>query len=209
MALKKLSDPYIIRASATTDTLAAGANPFSTVTANIDTGLDSLRREVLFVWAAFFGVTSDDDGIMQGECMDVLNTVITTGAAAFESCRYGVRMQLNKQPTGLIENLGNQNVLAFDSAVSTMSAVDSTGGNIASFLLETQEQRFPQSWDPNEPGVPLGIVTDSTMEFVVNQFVDGITTGQNIGGVDGSVKIIAQRMEADAALFASIITGNQ
>lgn len=209
MAVKKLSDPYIIRASATPATLAAGASPNNSATANVDTGLDSLRREVLYIWACFFGQTSDDDGHMQGECMTVLNTLITTGASQAESCRYGVRMQLNKSQIGLSEDLSNDQVLGFDSGISTMSAVDSTGGNIASFLLDTQELRFPVSWDPNEPGVPLGIVTDSTMEFVVNQFVDGITTAAPIGPVTGSIKIIAQRMQADASLYAAILTGNQ
>lgn len=209
MAVKKLSDPYIIRSSATPDALAPGANPGSTATANVDTGLDSLRREVLFVWACFFGQTSDDDGEMQGTTMASLNTIITTGAAAFTNARYGTRMQLNKSAVGLIEDLSNDQVLAFDSGISIMSAVDSTGGNIASFLLDTQEQRFPETWDPNEPGVPLGIVTDSTMQFVVNQFIDGITTTSTVSGVTGSVKIIAQRMQADASLYAAILTGNQ
>ncbi len=208
MALKKLSDPYIIRASASPDEMAPAASPSSTATANIDTGLDTLRREVLFVWAAFFGVTSDDDGNMQRATQSVIADTITTGAANSESARYGTRLQLNKSQVGLVEDLSNDQVLAFDSAISVMSAVDATGGNIAAFLLDTQEHRFPETWDPNEPGVPLGIVTDSTMQFVVNQFVDGITTAGTIGGVTGSVKIIAQRYESDASLYAAILTGN-
>jgi len=209
MAVKKLSDPYIIRASATPDTMAPGANPTSTATANIDTGLDSLRREVLFVWAAFFGVTSDDNGDMQRAVQSVVGNTITTGGADSESARYGTRLQLNKSQIGLVEDLSNDQVLAFDSAISILSATDATGGNVAAFLIDTQENRFPETWDPNEPGVPLGIVTDSTMQFVVNQFVDGITTAGTISPVTGSVKIICQRMSADASLYAAILTGNQ
>lgn len=211
MALKKLSDPYIIRASATTAGWAAAvASPTVTATANIDTGLDSLRQEVLFVWASFFGVTSDDNGEQQRDAHIATTSVITTGAASNESCRFGTRLQLNKSQVGLIEDLSNDQVLAFDSAISVLSAVENpAGSNTAQSLLELQEHRFPETWDPNEPGVPLGIVTDSTMQFVVNQFTDGITSAVAVGGVTGSVKIIAQRMKADASLYAAILTGNQ
>ena len=211
MALKKLSDPYIIRASATTAGWnAADASPSVTSTANIDTGLDSLRQEVLFCWAAFFGVTSDDNGEMQRSGHQAVVDAITTGAVATESCRFGTRLQLNKSQVGLIEDLANDQVLAFDSAISILSAIENpAASNTADSLLELQEHRFPETWDPNEPGVPLGIVTDSTMQFVVNQFLDGVTSPITVGGVVGSVKIIAQRMKADASLYAAILTGNQ
>ncbi len=211
MALKKLSDPYIIRATATTaGWAAAAASPNVTATANIDTGLDSLRQEVLFVWAAFFGVTSDDNGEMQRAGHQACVDAITTGAVSTESCRFGTRLQLNKSAIGMIEDLSNDQVLAFDSAISVISAIENPGGsNTADTLIELQEHRFPETWDPNEPGVPLGIVTDSTMQFVTNQFLDGVTSPVTVGGVDGSVKIIAQRMKADASLYAAILTGNQ
>ncbi len=211
MAVKKLSDPYIIRASATTDGWAAGvASPNVTATANIDTGLDSLRREVLYVWACFFGVTSDDNGEMQRDAHVATTAVITGGGASNESCRFGTRMQLNKSQVGLIEDLSNDQVLGFDSAILTLSAVENpAGSNTAQSLLDLQEHRFPETWDPNEPGVPLGIVTDSTMQFVVNQFLDGVTSAGTVGGVTGSIKIIAQRMQSDASLYAAILTGNQ
>lgn len=211
MAVKKLSDPYIIRASASTTGWAAGvASPTVTTTANIDTGLDSLRREVLYVWACFFGITSDDNGGMQRDAHVATTAVITTGAASSESCRFGTRMQLNKSPVGLVEDLSNDQVLGFDSAILTLSAVENpAGSNTAQSLLDLQEHRFPETWDPNEPGVPLGIVTDTTMQFVVNQFLDGVTSAVAVDGVNGSIKIIAQRMQADASLYAAILTGNQ
>ena len=210
MALKKLSDPYVIRASAAVGTVAAGASPTQTTLTTIDTGIDSLRREVLAIWSIQMGYTSSDDNAQMEGCLNSMRDFIVAGTGESIAARYGVVCTMNKQPQGLFQTLDNTNVLAVNAVEHNVYAYDwdTPAGNDPTFVITTEEFRFPETFDPNEPQVPLGYVTDSQMEFCCNAFIDGVTTSSSFGGVTGSVKIIAQRLQATADLFASILTGN-
>tara|TARA_Y100001963_G_C6664892_1_gene392249 strand:- start:261 stop:896 length:636 start_codon:yes stop_codon:yes gene_type:complete len=211
MALKKLSDPYVIRSSAAVGTVAAGPSPTQTARTTIDTGIDSLRREVLAIWSVQMGYTSADDNAQMENCLNAMRDFIVGGTGETIAARYGVVCTLNKQPQGLVQTLDNVDVLAIDAVEHNVYAYDfaTPTGNDPTYVITTEEFRFPETYDPNEPTVPLGYVTDSQMEFVTNAFIDGVTTSGTFGGVVGSVKIIAQRMQADAALFAALLTGSQ
>ena len=211
MALKKLSDPYVIRASAAVGTVPAGASPTQTASSSIDTGIDSLRREVLAIWSVQMGYTGADDNAQMEQCLNSMRDFIVAGTGDSIAARYGVVCTLNKQPQGLVQTLDNVDVLSIDAVEHNAYAWDfaTPAGNDPNFVITTEEFRFPETYDPNEPTVPLGYVTDSQMEFVTNAFIDGVTTSGTFGGVVGSVKIIAQRMQAAAALFAALLTGSQ
>lgn len=208
--MKKLSDPYIIRSTAAVPTLGAGASPAATGLSTIDTGLDSLRREVLAVWSVNFGYTGADDGSQMEQALEACRAFISAGTGQSIAGRYGVTMALNKEPQGLVESFGNANTVAIDAVQTNFFAWDVAGpsANEVGIVTTTEEFRFPEIYDPNEPGVPLCWVTDSQMEFVASAFVDGVTTTGNVTGITGSCRIIAQRYEADASLFAAILTGN-
>jgi len=208
MALKKLSDPYTIRSNASITSVSAGASPSTTATAAIDTGLDALRQEVLAIWAVQFGVNASDDGQQMLCALQVPVAAIQAGSIAEDSVKWGTRMQLNKEAQGLIEDFADPEVIAFDSQNHEAYLYDA-GSNSARIVTTTSDWMFPESYDPNEPGVPLAYVTSSSMEFVLNSFIDGQTTSSTYGGITGSVRILAQRMKADAALYAAILTGNQ
>lgn len=211
MALKKLSDPYVIRSSADVGTVAAGASPSQTTTTTIDTGIDTLRREVLAIWSVQMGYTSSDDNAQMEQCLNAMRDYLVAGTGETIAARYGVVCALNKQPQGLVQTLDNTDVLAIDAVEHNVYAYDfdTPAGNDPTFVITSEEFRFPETFDPNEPTVPLGYVTDSQMEFVCNAFIDGVTTTGTFSAVNGSIKIIAQRMQADASLYAAILTGNQ
>lgn len=208
MALKKLSDPYTIRAQAAITSVSAGASPNTTVTTAIDTGLDALRQEVLAIWAVQFGVTSTDDGQQMLSALQVPVAAIQAGSIPEDSVKWGTRLALNKEAQGMVEDFSDPEVIAFDSK-NTEAYLYDAGSNSARIVTTTSDLLFPETYDPNEPGVPLAYVTSSSMEFVLNSFIDGQTTSTDYGGITGSVRILAQRMKADAALYAAILTGNQ
>nr|AGA18309.1 hypothetical protein [uncultured marine virus] len=211
MALKKLSDPYVIRASANVGTVAAGASPGSTSTETIDTGIDALNREVLAIWSVQMGYTGSDDNVQMEACLNAMRDFIVAGTGETIAARYGTVLTLNKQPQGLYQTLDNPDVLAVDAVEHNVWCYDfdTPGGNDPTYVITSEEFRFPEIYDPNEPSVPLGYVTNSQMELCVNSFIDGVTTTTAYGGANGSVKIIAQRLQADASLYAAILTGNQ
>lgn len=208
MALKKLSDPYIIRAQASVPTLTAGASPAQTGLSSIDTGLDSLRREVLAVWSVQFGYTGSDDNVQMEAALKACRDAIVSGADDI-GCRYGITMSLNSEPQGLVETFNDPHTIAVDSYQVDVYGYDMvTGSNHPAFVTESTSFRFPEIYDPNEPKVPLAWVTSSQMELAASAFIDGVTTTLDAGGITGSCRIIAQRYQADASLFASILTGN-
>ena len=211
MALKKLSDPYVIRASAGITTVGAGASPTATSKQTIDTGIDSLNREVLAIWSVQLAYTGSDDNAQMESCYNAMRDFIVAGTGETIAARYGVVLSLNKQPQGLVQTLDNPDVLAVDAVEHNVYAYDfgTPTGNDPTFVSTTEEFRFPEIYDPNEPAVPLGYVTNSQMELCTNAFIDGVTTTTSFGGITGSVKIIAQRLQADASLYAAILTGNQ
>jgi hypothetical protein len=208
MALKKLSDPYTIRAQAAITSVSAGASPSTTATTAIDTGLDALRQEVLAIWAVQFGVTATDDGQQMLSALQVPVAAIQAGSIAEDSVKWGTRLALNKEAQGMVEDFSDPEVIAFDSK-NTEAYLYDVGSNSARIVTTTSDLMFPETYDPNEPGVPLAYVTSTSMEFVLNSYIDGQTTSTSYGGITGSVRILAQRMKADAALYAAILTGNQ
>ena len=156
MALKKLSDPYVIRASAAVGTVAAGASPSQTQTTNIDTGIDSLRREILAIWSVQMGYTSSDDNAQMEVCLNGMRDFLVAGTGETIAARYGVVCALNKQPQGLVQTLDNSDVLAIDSVEHNAYAYDfdTPAGNDPTFVVTSEEFRFPETYDPNEPTVP-------------------------------------------------------
>lgn len=206
MALKKLSDPYTIRASASITTVGAGANPNDTVTSTIDTGLDALRQEVLAIWAVQFGINASDDGQQMLAALQVPIAQIIAGSIGEDSVKWGTRMGLNSEVQGLVESFDDPQVVAFDSHNCEAYLYDA-GSNSPRVVLTESSNQFPETYDPNEPGVPLAYVTSSQMEFFVNAFIDGQTTSSTFGGITGSVRILAQRLKADASLYAALLSG--
>ena len=206
MALKKLSDPYTIRASASITTVGAGADPASTATSTIDTGLDALRQEVLAIWAVQFGINASDDGQQMLSALQVPIAAIIAGSINEDSVKWGTRMGLNSVVQGNVETFNDPEVVAFDSHNCSAYLYDA-GTNSPRVVLTETANSFPETYDPNEPGVPLAYVTSSQMEFFVNAFIDGQTTATTFGGITGSVRILAQRLKADASLYAALLSG--
>ena len=213
MGFKKLSDFYTIRATAVPATTGGGGETFSIATTPIDTGLDSLRREVLGIYAVqMSSTTSDDAGIT--ECaLEGLRQAID-GGADHEGVRFGTRAVLykNDSQTGFQPNgVGDDNVLAVDASeyegFAWNTQIGAVGDSIGMLVTE-DNLRYPQQYDAIVADQPIGYVTAGTMNFVAVNFIDGITPSQAYGGVNWGVRIMARRLEADAALYAAILTGN-
>lgn len=209
MGLKKLSDFYFIRATAAP---ASTSDTSSTATALIDTNLDTLRREVLAIYTVEFASTTSDDASLSAVALTSLVNVI--GSNDRDGIRYGTRMCLYKDDTtGFTTNtIGDSDVIAVDGTEYEAFAFDYAIGGVGDGIgLNVVEDslRYPQQYDAIVTETPIAYVTASQMAFNVQNFIDGQTIVGSYGGVTGSVRIMARRMEADASLYAAILTGNQ
>tara|TARA_Y100001973_G_scaffold2536_1_gene3853 strand:+ start:2071 stop:2700 length:630 start_codon:yes stop_codon:yes gene_type:complete len=209
MGLKKLSDFYFIRASGTP---ASTTDTSSTATTLIDTNLDTLRREVLAIYTVEFASNTSDDASLSAVALTSLVNVI--GSNDRDGIRYGTRMCLYKNDrTGFTSlTIGDPDVIAVDGteyeAFGYDVAIGGVGDGIGLNVVE-DSLRYPQQYDAIVTETPIAYVTASQMSFNVQNFIDGQTISGGYGGVTGSVRIMARRMEADAALYAAILTGNQ
>ena len=206
MALKKLSDVYQIRAHAAADSATA---QLLTEQTTISTGLDSLRREVLAIWGVQHAHTTSDNALTQDRVTETLRAAIDGGANT-ASCRWGVRsflsMHTNPSATLLI---ADPDTISVDVKAYEQSAFDTEKGAVGdgiAMIVSGDDSPAPL-FDFNVPDLPIGYVTGSEMYFTQQVFVDGIAVAGNIGGYESSIKIFCQRMEADAALYAAILTG--
>lgn len=213
MGFKKLSDFYTIRATATPASTGGGGETSSIATVAIDTGLDSLRREVLGIYAVQMSSTTSDDAGITEAALDGLRLSIA-GGADHEGCRFGTRAVLYKNDNSVgfqPQGVGNEDVLAVDASeyegFAWNTQIGAVGDSIG-ILVTEDNLRYPQQYDAILADQPIGYVTASTMNFSTVNFVDGITPTQNYGGVTWGVRIMARRLEADASLYAAILTGN-
>jgi len=210
MGFKNLSDFYSIQASATPDSTT---DQSSVQTVTIDTGLDSLRREVLGIYTVQMSMTTSDDGQLMLAALEPLREIIDAGADS-ESVRYGSRAALYNNDTGVgfpSEGMGDTAVIAVDGSVHETVAWNSQIGSVGDSIEMTTASdslRFPQQYDSIVANQPIAYVTSSGMNFSVGNFIDGVAPSVTYGGVTWGIKIVARRLQADAELFAAILTGN-
>ncbi len=213
MGFKKLSDFYTIRATAVPDTTGGGGETSSISTVAIDTGLDSLRREVLGIYAIqMSSTTSDDAGLL--ECaLEGLRAEID-GGADHAGVRFGTRAVLYKNVNSIgfqPEGVGNEDVLALDASeyegFAWNTQIGAVGDSIGMLVTE-DNLRYPQQYDAIVADQPIGYVTASAMNFCAVNFIDGIAPAQTYGGVTWGIRVMCRRLEADASLYAAILTGN-
>ena len=206
MALKKLSDVYQIRAHAAATTATAALLQDQTT---ISTGLDSLRREVLAIWGVQHAHTTSDNALTQDRVTEILRAEIDGGTNT-KSCRWGVRSFLSTHTAPSATLLvADPDTISADVKAYAQSAFNTQVGAIGdaiAMIISGDDSPAPL-FDFNVPDLPIGYVVGSEMYFTQQVFVDGVTVTGDIGGYESSIRIFAQRMEADAALYAAILTG--
>lgn len=181
MGYKTTTDPFVLRGETSMTITGTGASD----TANIDTSLDTLNREVLLIWEV---------DIERGSIPVLAMDGVANSASAAD-----LRIHDSVQTTTNAANLNDSDYIA-GVHFEAFSTAGPTGPMIVT------ENRNPDSREfSSRDRIPLAIVTDSTI-VVRSGFSSNITHATS-DTYSAKFRVMAQRAKADADTYAALVTG--
>ena len=185
MGYKTTTDIFELRGM--TDATITGAS--GGVTAEIDTSLDTLNREVLLVWEvdirhgqAPFDCLQEMAGDVNGAKLSIANNV--------------------QSETGVFGLDDSEFIAGQDQEFLWVYSPSTTSGNMVVI-----ENRNPESTQmPSRDKSPLAILTSQSIVLRTGWNTDGITLSAS-DTYQAQFRIYAQRARADADTYAALVTG--